>query len=200
MVRDGAERASSDRQRGDLLRAAEALGARSIKAGGNYFGAEFDSDRIAAELAMLGRQAADAGTRIGLEPVPFADIRTPEMALEVVQKAGNPAVGVYLDIWHVARAGFDFESLSAIPVTAIVGVELDDAAREVRGNLVEDTVNRRRFPGEGELDVQGFVDAVRRGGYAGPWGVEMLSVEYRQLPVQTAVRAAYTSAAQFLAR
>ena len=94
--------------------------------------------------------------------MPFADVKTPEMALEIVSKVAHPHGGVYIDIWHVTRAGVDVASLASFPVEHIVGVELDDADADVRGTLIEDTFNNRRFPGEGDLDVRGFIDAIKR--------------------------------------
>ena len=39
-----------------------------------------------------------------------------------------------------------------------------------------------RCPGEGEFDIPGYIDACRDAGYAGPWGVEVLSEELRNQP------------------
>ncbi|WP_153394435.1 sugar phosphate isomerase/epimerase family protein [Ornithinicoccus halotolerans] len=197
---DGAERAASDAQRADLLRAAEALGARHIKIGGHFAGGPLHVERVAAELHRLAAEASDAGTRVGIEPMPFADVRTPELGLEIVRKADHPAAGLFVDIWHVARAGVDFESLASLPGQYLFGVELDDARAQVSGTLIEDTFNGREFPGEGVLDVPAFVEAVQRTGYQGPYGVEMLSTEFRRLPMEEAVQRAYDTTIRFLTK
>jgi hypothetical protein len=44
------------------------------------------------------------------------------------------------------------------------------------------------------------VDAIRATGFAGPWGVEMLSREYRKLPLEDAVRVARDAALPYLVR
>ncbi|WP_396912541.1 sugar phosphate isomerase/epimerase family protein [Mycolicibacterium sp.] len=191
-------RTRSDLQREDLLRAADSLGVTRIKVGCHMRGGSYDVDRVAEELALLGDQAARVGTIIGVEPMPFADIQTPAAALEIVVKAGNPSAGVFLDLWHVGRAGIDMQSLSEIPAEYIAGVELADADREIRGGLFNDTINHRRFPGEGSLDAVGFIKSVAETGYSGPWGVEMLSIEFREMPVQTAAKRAYESTARLL--
>lgn len=193
----GEAREKSDTQRADLLRAAEQLGAVRIKVGGHLAGGSADIDQVAEEFATLAEQARQAGTTVGIEPMPFADITTPEMGLEIVKKAGHPSGGVLIDIWHTARAGIDVESLASFPVEHIAGVELNDADREVRGSLLEDTFNNRRFPGEGVLDVRGFINAIKKTGYTGTWGVEMLSTDFRRLPVAEAVRRAYDTTARF---
>jgi sugar phosphate isomerase/epimerase len=67
-------------------------------------------------------------------------------------------------------------------------------------DLVEETVNHRRLPGEGELGVAAYVDVCREHGYPGPWGVEVLSEELRNLPMDEIFRRAYeTTSAQFRA-
>jgi sugar phosphate isomerase/epimerase len=65
---------------------------------------------------------------------------------------------------------------------------------------VDETINHRRLPGEGEFDVAGYVDVCRDMGYPGPWGVEVLSEELRNLPMEEIFKRAYeTTSAQFRA-
>ena len=65
-------------------------------------------------------------------------------------------------------------------------------------DLVDETVNHRELPGEGEFDLRGYVAACQDHGYAGPWGVEVLSEELRNNPIDVIFRRAYeTTAAQF---
>jgi len=73
-------------------------------------------------------------------------------------------------------------------------VELDDADREAVGTLFEDTVDRRRYCGEGAFDLAGILTALRTAGWSGPWGVEILSTGHRRLDVgPAAARAAATA-------
>jgi sugar phosphate isomerase/epimerase len=65
---------------------------------------------------------------------------------------------------------------------------------------VDEVVNHRRLPGEGEFDIPAYVDVCRELGYPGPWGVEVLSEELRRLPIEEEFQRAYeTTAAQFRA-
>ncbi|MBV6759881.1 sugar phosphate isomerase/epimerase family protein [Rhodococcus opacus] len=191
-------RVGADKIRANMLRAAEALGARHIKVGGDFSGGEFDSDHMAAEFVKLSTDAANAGTTVVFEPMPFVNVKTPQQALEFIAKADHPAGGMLIDIWHVARAGVDLGTLADIPAKYIFDVELDDAPLNFEGDIIADTFNGRRLPGEGELDVQGFVDAIRKTGYEGIYGVEILSTEYRKLPINEAVPAAYEASMKFL--
>ena len=191
-------RAAADEIRATMFRAAEAIGARHVKVGGDFEGGDFDPEHMATEFRALCEDAADAGTKVAFEPMPFVNVRTPAQALEFIQMADHPAGGVLLDIWHVARAGVDVRSVSSVPAQWIVDVELDDAPLHFEGDLIADTFNGRRLPGQGELDVQGFVDAVRSTGYDGIWGVEILSADYRKRPIEEAVPDAFRTTMQFL--
>jgi sugar phosphate isomerase/epimerase len=191
-------RAASDAARADFLRAAEALGARHIKIGADFDGGPFEPERMAPHLAELARQAADAGTRVALEPMPFTNVRTPFQGLELVDLVDHRAAGLCIDIWHVERVGVPVAEVARIPGHRIVAVEPDDAPREPEQDLLPDTFAGRRFPGEGDFDVAGFVRAIRATGFDGAFGVEMLSTAFRALSVEEATRRAYQSAARFV--
>ena len=53
---------------------------------------------------------------------------------------------------------------------------------------VDETINHRELPGEGEFPIREYVAAVRDAGYDGPWGVEVLSQELRALPIERDLR------------
>lgn len=198
---DGEARRTSDDHRAQFLAAAAELGPLHIKVGGDFSGTRrFDAARVGEELGLLAAQAESAGTRIALEPMPFSDITTPQQALEAVVIADHPAAGICLDVWHVFRAGLPVTSVADLPGSAIFSVELDDAVTDVVGSLLSDTFNRRRFPGEGDIDIPGFVRAVRTTGFDGPWGVEMLSEDFRRLSVEEATRRSHDTASRFLDR
>ncbi|MBV9467427.1 MAG: hypothetical protein JO169_15050 [Solirubrobacterales bacterium] len=65
---------------------------------------------------------------------------------------------------------------------------------------VDETVNHRRLPGEGEFEIPAYVEVCQEVGYPGPWGVEVLSAELRSLPIEEEFQRAYdTTVAQFSA-
>lgn len=198
--RDDSAGEASMQVRRDLLAAAEQLPVRHIKAGGDFSGNPWPVEGMVTEFRRLCEQVADAGTRIGIEPIAFANIRTPADALRLVEDAGHPAGGMVLDVWHLGRLALPMSVVEEIPAEAIVTTELDDAVEEVVGSLLEDTLNERRLPGDGVLDVTGFIRAVRATGYTGPWGLEILSREHRAKPMAQAVRDAVEAARALFAR
>jgi sugar phosphate isomerase/epimerase len=190
----GQRRVASDGVRRDLLTAAEVLGARQIKVSPDLGNERWDPDHWAHEFALLADQASNAGTRVALEFMPMANINTLDAALELVEAADHDAGGLLIDVWHVERSFTPLAKVAAIPRHRLFAVELDDADAEPLGSLLEDTINHRRLCGEGDFDLEGFVQAVRRTGYTGPWGLEIISEEYRRLHLRKAVAAAYETA------
>jgi sugar phosphate isomerase/epimerase len=90
--------------------------------------------------------------------------------------------------------------LRRIPAQYLRWVELSDGVVQSMDDLVDETVNHRRLPGEGEFDIPGYVEACRELGYDGPWGVEVLSAELRSLPIEEEFKRAYeTTVAQLRA-
>jgi len=198
---DGDKRKRSDAIRADLLRAAEKLGAWHVKVCGDIDregSVEWPMDKMIEDFRVLCDEAADAGTRIALELMPFSNIKTPEQGLEILRGAGARNAGIMLDIWHMGRGNIDNDRIRRMPKEAVTWVELDDARPEVEGTLYNDTIHNRELPGEGSLDVQGFLKAVRDVGYEGPYGVEILSRAHRRRSLEEQARSVYdTTMKQF---
>jgi sugar phosphate isomerase/epimerase len=193
------ERSASDETRKLLFDAAAALGAHHIKVG-NIPGTPCPLEQVTeryGELCADAKQHTDA--RIVYEFMPFdVNVNSLDSALSVVEGAGAGNGGLAIDTWHMSKLGIAPDDLRRIPLNHLAWVELSDGQVENMDDLVDETVNHRRLPGEGEFDVRGYVDACRDMGYAGPWGVEVLSEELRNLPIEEIFRRSYeTTAAQF---
>jgi sugar phosphate isomerase/epimerase len=194
---DGERKKLSDLRKRSLFVAAEALGARHIKVG-DFFQEQCSLPRLIDAFAILCAEAAQHGTRIGFELMPFAMIRTMEESLAMVKGAGAPNGGIVFDLWHVVKLGIPYEEVCRVPLEYLVSVELNDGTKHAPWSLHEDTINHRRFCGEGEFDVRGFVQGMQKAGYIGPWGIEVLSAELRTLPLEElTTRAFQTTIAQF---
>lgn len=80
----------------------------------------------------------------------------------------------------------------------LISVEINDGTFEALWSLHEDTINHRRLCGEGEFNIKGFLNCVERTGYSGPYGIEVLSQELREKPLEhLASRAFKTTIEQF---
>lgn len=175
-----------------LLEAAETLGARFIKVGTSIGTPLDDLEFLVEPLRRLTAEAAQRGTRIALEPMPFSMVGSVPAAADLMRTVGLPECGLVVDYWHVFRAGTTLGELSdSLDAAQIFAVELNDAAAKIRGSLFEDTRDNRRLCGQGDQNVTGFIQSLQSLGFNGPWGVEILSEEHRALPVQGALRAAH---------
>jgi sugar phosphate isomerase/epimerase len=177
-----------------LLEAAKALNSPFIKIGTAFGAAAGSVEPFVDPLRRLADEAAAIGTRVALEPLPFALIASMPQGAELMRAADHEHAGLVVDYWHVFRAGTSLDELEkTLSADIVFGVELDDADAEPEPgrSLFEDTRDNRRYPGEGAFDVVGFIRTMARIGFDGPWGVEMLSNEHRALPLGEALHRAY---------
>src|SRR6185503_3734972 len=194
---DGERKKQSDIQKRKLLTAAEALRAKHVKVG-DFFSEKYSMPRLIESFAALCADAAEYGTRIGFELMPFAMLTTLEESLAMVEGAGAPNGGIIFDLWHVVKLGIPYEEVARVPAKYVLGVELNDGTFEAPWSLHEDTINHRRLCGEGEFDIRSFIDSVERTGYKGPYGIEVLSEELRQKSLEElTTRSFNTTLAQF---
>jgi sugar phosphate isomerase/epimerase len=194
---DGERRAASDIERNKLLDAAEKLGAYQIKIGGDITDTTWPLERMRESFAELARQAGDAGTKVSIEIFPASNISDLATAIAVAEGADPRHGGLLLDIWHLTRGGIAYADIATIPPQYIMHIELNDAGPQ-EGSIMEDTLLRRRLPGDGDFDIPGFLRAVANTGYDGLYGVEILSDQMRAMfPAEAAQRSFDATMAQF---
>jgi sugar phosphate isomerase/epimerase len=189
---DGQKKRQSDIDKKKLLEASAALNAKHVKVG-DFERTKCPIPRLIESFAKLCADAANYGARIGFELMPFAMIDTLKDALTMIEGAGAKNGGIILDLWHVAKLGIPYEDLARIPARYLIGVELNDGTFKAPWDLYEDTINHRRLCGEGEFDVKGFIESVQRAGYSGPFGIEVLSQELRQKPLEELTKISFTT-------
>jgi sugar phosphate isomerase/epimerase len=191
---DGARKAESDSRRKRLLEASEALHAKHVKVG-DFYNSSCPMTRIIESFAALSSEAAKYGATIGFEIMGCAMIDNIQDAVTMVEKAGAKNGGLIIDIYQVANLGMTYEEISRIPLKYLIGVELNDGT--LPGSPHHDPSNRR-FCGEGEYDIKGLIHCVKNMGYAGPWGVEVISEKLAPLPLkELSTRAFETTMAEF---
>jgi sugar phosphate isomerase/epimerase len=195
---DDEDRPAADRTRKMLFEAAAALDAHHIKAG-NIPGKPCEMPRLNEAYGELVADAAAScpGSKVLYEFMPFdVNVNSIETALEVMDGVEN--TGVVIDTWHMGKLGIKPDDLRKIPLDRLGWVELSDGQYENMEDPLDEVINRRKLPGEGEFDIRGYVEVCQDIGYAEPWGVEVLSEDLRALPVDEMFRRAYdTAAAQF---
>jgi sugar phosphate isomerase/epimerase len=194
-------RVESDRVRRLLFEAAAALPVHHIKVG-NIPGTPAPIAQVTERFGELCADAAEHhDAAIVYEFMPFdVNVNTLEAAVAVVEGAGVPNGGIAFDTWHMGKLGIAPEDLRAVPAERLTWIELSDGRRENMPDLIDETVNHRLLPGEGEFEPARYVEVARELGYSGPWGVEVLSEDLRNLPIEEIFQRSYdTSMSQLRA-
>jgi sugar phosphate isomerase/epimerase len=192
-------RAESDRRRRRLFETAATFDAHHIKVG-NIPGTPCELGRLTEEFAALCDDAAlHTDAKVVYEFMPFdVNVNRLDDAVTLVDDANRLNGALAIDTWHMSKLGIAPAELHRIPGHYLGWVELSDGKFENMADLVDETVNHRRLPGEGEFEIPAYVAACREIGYEGPWGVEVLSAELRSLPIEQQFERAYErTAAQF---
>ena len=191
---DGEEKRQSDVRRTLLLDASAALGAHHVKVG-DFFHKKTPMPKLIDSFGALCEEAARFDAVIGFELMPFAMIDTLEESLAMVEGVDAPNGGIILDLWHVVKLGIPYAQAAAIPPCFLVSVEINDGylVRPQGMDFGTETTEHRNFPGDGEFDVRGFVEAIWNAGYRGPVGVEVLRKEIRSWPLERIVSKAWSS-------
>jgi sugar phosphate isomerase/epimerase len=194
-------RRAADERKELLFEAAAALDAHHIKVA-NIFGRTCELPLLTERYAELCAEAAERhGARMVYEVMPFdVNVHDLDTAVSVAEGAGTPNAAVAIDTWHMGKLDIAPDDLRRVPSELLGWVELSDGRYESLPDLVDETVNHRLLPGEGEFPIPEYVAACREIGYEGPWGVEVLSEELRNLPIDEIFERAYeTSSAQLAA-
>jgi sugar phosphate isomerase/epimerase len=191
-------RTQSDELRARLWAAAAALPAHHVKVG-NIPGTPCEIGRLTEAYAELCADAAehhDAKVVYEFMP-PDVNVQDLDTALSIVEGADAPNGGLAIDTWHMSKLGIAPDELRSVPARHLGWVELSDGHYRDMDDPVDETINHRELPGDGEFPIREYVAAVRDAGYAEPWGVEVLSQKLRALPIdQIFDRAAETTRAQ----
>jgi len=137
-------------------------------------------DRCAEDFSELGDIARKFGVRVGFEALAWGrHISDHRDAWEVVRRADHDAVGLILDSFHTLARGVDPQSIRRIPGDKIFFVQLADAPA-IEMDLLYWSRHFRNMPGEGDLDLTGFMSAVETTDYSGPVSLEIFNDQFRR--------------------
>lgn len=195
--KDSERKKQSDLRKHELFSAAEALGAIQVKVG-DFFQEKCPMNRLIESFAALCKEAADHGTRIAFEPMQVAMVHSLEDSLAMVAGADANNGGIVLDLWHVIKIGISYDDIKKMPGRYLLGAEVNDGTFAREPNLPEGAVESRTYCGEGEFDIRGFIRAVNKTGFAGPWGVEVFKKDMLNKSLHALVEKAFqTSIVEF---
>lgn len=137
------------------------------------------------QLLELGR---GAGVRPSMEFLGFVEmLNTIEEAMAVLERAGDPEGTTILDPFHIFRGGGVMESILRLGKGQIAVSHFNDTPSSPSRLLQHD--HSRVMPGDGHLDLRGYVELLRRTGYDGWISLELFNEDWwRRDPLETACR------------
>jgi 4-hydroxyphenylpyruvate dioxygenase len=148
-------------------------------------------DRAAADLHELGDRAAARGLRLCYEALAWGrHVNDHRDAWEIVRRAAHPSVGLIIDSFHTLARGLDPSSIRSIPADRLFYIHLADAP-VFATDLLWWSRHLRAMPGQGDLDVAGFLRAVATTGYDGWLSLEVFnasSAADRRAPLPATAR------------
>jgi sugar phosphate isomerase/epimerase len=133
-----------------------------------------DRDTVVQGLRVIGDEARRAGVRIGLEPVnrigaeDWTMISSLAEAVELLDDADHPALGIQFDTWHLWNTPNVVEQI-AEHVNRLVGVHVADWREPTRSWA------DRVLPGDGKADLPVLLGALEAAGWDGYYDVEIFS-------------------------
>ena len=136
-------------------------------------------DRAAADFRELGDRAASRGLRVGYEALAWGrHVNDYRDAWEIVRRADHQSIGIILDSFHALAPSFPTLPIQSIPADKIFLVQLADAPK-LGLDVLSWSRHFRCFPGQGDLPVAAFMEAVLATGYAGPISLEIFNDQFR---------------------
>jgi 4-hydroxyphenylpyruvate dioxygenase len=136
-------------------------------------------DRAAADFHALGELAASCGMRVGFEALAWGrHVNDYRDAWEIVRRADHKAIAIILDSFHALAPAFPVTAIPSIPADRIFLVQLADAPK-LGLDILSWSRHFRCFPGQGDLPVGAFMEAVAATGYAGPLSLEIFNDQFR---------------------
>ncbi len=160
-------------------------------------------DQIVPRLRRIQKTLEDSGIRFGVEFIGPKTLRkkdnefihTMEQGLALADALG-PQAGLLVDSFHWYTSGATVADLDRVPVERIVHVHINDAPDRPVDEQVD---GERLLPGEGVIDLKGFLGCLKRKGYPGAIAVETFSAELRKLSPDDAARKAKAALDRVLA-
>ncbi len=130
-----------------------------------------------ADIAKIGQEH---GVRFQLEPIAWSPIHSLSQSLKLIEAAGKPEnVGMVIDFWHLwAGEETITDEVSKLDSSQIYGIHFCDGKRHVPGTEWVEVELRGYLPGEGDIPIKEWVDAVKATGFDGVWSSELLSPKH----------------------
>ncbi len=134
-----------------------------------------DLDETASAFGRFCDEARRWGVSVALEFVPYSGIRTLQDAWTIVERSTRDNAGLVLDVWHAHRSGVAPSAVASIPAHRWLSVQICDAEPIAWDDIMEESRHARLLPGEGCIDIAGYLRALAAIGARPAVAVEVIS-------------------------
>lgn len=175
LLSQGAARKEHYEQFRGRLQLCEAFGIPTMLIAADFVGRiePTDIERAIVSLTQAAQWAAGFGVRIALEFRAADSFCTClETAVNLALAAAEPNVGVALDAFHFFKGPSKAEDLNLLTAENLAFVQISDWAGTPR-ELVSDS--DRIMPGDGDLPLTPWLQALQDRGYRGPISLELMN-------------------------
>ncbi|MDC7226508.1 MAG: sugar phosphate isomerase/epimerase [Spirochaetales bacterium] len=133
-------------------------------------------DLTASNIRKICEIGKKRGIRFQYEGAAWTPIHSIEQCKALVEEVAMDNFGFVVDFWHFwASRGGSPEDISKLDKNMIYGVHVADGYRPDEGApWVDETELRGALPGDGEIPIGEWIDAVRSTGYDGFYSGEIL--------------------------
>lgn len=130
-------------------------------------------------VGKIGDVGEKYGVGFQMEPVAWSPIHSLSKCLEMMETAGKDNVGMVIDFWHLWAGGETSpDEVAKLDKSMIYNIHFCDGKRQPRDTTWDETVLRGYYPGEGDIALREWVDAVKATGYQGYWSCELVSAKH----------------------
>lgn len=138
-----------------------------------------DRGRLLADLAEAAERAGRRGLRVGYEALAWGrHVFDHREAWGLVRDVDHPALGLILDSFHSLARAVPSSSIGDIRPEKLFMVQVADAPR-LDMDYLSWSRHFRCMPGQGDLPLDDWADAIRRIGYHGFWSLEIFNDRFR---------------------
>ncbi len=160
-------------------------------------------DQVVPRLRRIYQALHAAGVRFGVEFIGPKTLRkkgqeficTIKQGLDLADALG-PDAGLLVDSFHWYTSGATIDDLESVPVKKVIHVHVNDAPDRPRDEQID---GERLLPGDGVIDLKGFLASLKRMRYTGAVSVETFDASLRKLPMAEAAAKAKTALDKVLA-
>ncbi len=142
-----------------------------------------DIKRITADNI---RMIADIGNTFGvgfqLEPVAWSPINSLSKSLDLINAVDRDNLKMVIDFWHLWSAGGTTpEEVAKLSKDQIYNIHFCDGKSQAVGTVWDETVLRGYYPGDGDIPLKDWVDAVKATGFDDYWSCELISARHWEM-------------------